>query len=136
MKLKGQLTLLFNQDGMHIEIRDPASGKTFISLELDAKQTCQALSRLGHTHCEMKVHDLDKVGLTKEWKPWEFPCGGNVWDQGKHHIRKKACDLCPEGWEPDLGFNSQGSFFTKGDVPWARTTIRRWVKKEETDPCL
>jgi hypothetical protein len=44
---------------------------------------------------------------------------------------KKAC---PKGWTPDLGFNSQNSFYTdeKGNT-MARTTIRRWVKKGKED---
>ena len=35
--------------------------------------------------------------------------------------------VCPEGWKPDMGFNSQDSFFSKDGKEYARTTIRRWV---------
>lgn len=131
MILDGSITMLAAEDGVRIELRDNASSSLFAVVKLSPTQFCQAMSRLAHTPCEkMEVFDLEKLGKTLEYKPFEFEMP--IVDFNTD--RKKEADelvrkLCPKGWTPDLYFNSQSSFFRRDEKSFARTTIRRWVKK-------
>jgi hypothetical protein len=64
----------------------------------------------------------------RESKSFEFklPEGTDYHNQKQQAINT-VMNTCPESWEPDTSFSSQGSFFTKGEEKWAKTTIRRWV---------
>lgn len=127
MEIKGQITLLFNHDGLRIEVTDKEASVRFLDIELNQKQTCQALSRLGNTPCEIRVQGLDRIGKKHECKIFEFELGNVEWLKEKESAIKKVKKLCPEGWVPDLYFSSQSSFFTKDGKKCARTFIRRWV---------
>lgn len=133
MKLKGAaITILFNDDGLKIEIEDRSSGLTFARIKLNQKETCQALSRLSYTNCECEVYNLNKVNKKMILKPFEFKLPEGVDYYNRITLaRKTVLELCPEGWEPDLGFGSQGSFFTKDKESWATTIIRSYIDIEE-----
>ncbi len=129
MKLRdGRITILSDNEGVDIELRDYGSSIDFVKVRLTSEQFTKALSRLSFTECEVEVFHLDLVGKTQIHKNFEFemPDGVSFKDEKKvaEEIVKRDC---PEGWEPDLYFGSQNSFFTKDDKKYARTIIRRWV---------
>lgn len=129
MEIKGQITLLFSDEGMTLELHDSNANTTFVRIKLNQEQTCQVLSRLSHTECEkMEVRGVDKLGKTHECKKFEFelPEGTN-WTNQRERVLNIVHSMCPEGWEPDIYFGSKDSFFEKDGKKWARCTIRRWV---------
>ena len=132
MKIDAQITMLFNEDGLRIEVHDADASITFLEIHLDATQTCQAFSRLSHTKvsaCE--VRGIEKVGKKMEWDTLEFPFNDHTvsYNERDELAYQEALKACPEGWTPSGHFGSQGSFFDKDGVRHARTTIRRWVEK-------
>lgn len=137
MKLKeGRITLLFSEEGLRVELIDRLSGITFVRVKLNQEQTCQAMSRLAHTHCDIEVFGLEVVGKCLEIKDLTFPIGNVDYYDRKKVAIEKALEFCPEGWVPDEYYGSKGSFYDKKDkdgnkITWARTHIRRWVDKEE-----
>lgn len=136
MIIKGNVTILFNADGVSIEIHDDDAGVEILSLQLDEKQTCQALSRLSRIPCELEMHDdLSVIGKVQERKPFEFqlPADIGYGDDRKKLAIKTANKSCPAGWKAANYYGSQGSFFTKDDKPWARTHIYRWVEKNKKE---
>ena len=130
MKLKnGRITMLASEDGMKIELHDNDASITFAHIKLTPIQLAQALSRLGYTECKIEVHLLDKIGKKMKNKKFTFELPETNTFRNMDMAKKIAIESCPEGWEPDLHFGSQGSFFTKDGKQYARTTIRRWVDK-------
>ena len=128
MKLKdGRITLLFDNDGMKIELHDNDASITFADIRLDKEQTCQALSSLGYTQCDIKMGGLDKIGKKMEVDDLIFEMPKVNWSEENSVAKKIAVEKCLIGWEPDLSFSSQGSFFYKDDKYYAKTFIRRWV---------
>lgn len=130
----GRLTLLFGDEGATIEIRDQPSREVVCEVTLTPEQTCQALSRLGETHCKVKYGELKNVGKKEEYKEFifEIPSISSYRREDRKTIAKEIVkEVCPEGWEPDLYFGSQDSFFTKDDKKYARTMIRRWVVDDD-----
>ena len=132
MKINASITILFREGGLHIEVEDRDASITFLELDLDAAQTCQALSRLGCTPvsaCE--VEGLDRVGKKMEHKKLEFEVPkGTRWTHRKdsdQKLLKLMHKHMPEGWVSDAYFQSQDSFFERDGKEWAQTTIRRWV---------
>ena len=129
MEIDARITILFSDEGLRIEIHDDKAVVTFAVIHLDRKQTCQALSRLSHTHCaKAEVFDLDHVGKTREHKTFEFKMPGSEWKDRTETAKKIAVEQCPKGWTPQLYFGSQTSFFYKDDEAWARTNLMRWVE--------
>jgi hypothetical protein len=132
MKLKGHITILFDHDGLSVEIEDVNSGCRIVRAGLDRKQTCQALSRLACTDCTIEVSDrLELVGKKEEIDKLEFPLGLTgypVTDREEWALREVS-KYCPIGWIPDNYYGSRDSFFQKVNSLdwWARVTIRRWI---------
>jgi len=130
--IKGEATLLFNAEGLHLEIRDDNASIKFLDIHFDEKQTCQLLSRRSNIHCDMEIYGLDRIGKKMEWDKIEFeiPENINYKDQDKvcYEKAKEYClqHLTPD-WEPDLSFNSQDSFFRRDNKDYARCTVRKWV---------
>ena len=122
--------MLFESDGLNIEIYDRASTRQFIKIHMNPNEVTQALGRLCHTECEMaEVFSLDKVGKTMEHKKLRFRMPECDYKEREKVAIKLAEKNCPEGWESDNYFNSQDSFFKKGETTMAQTTIRRYVDK-------
>lgn len=139
MKLpNGRITILINQDGTTIEIRDNDSGTTFARIKLTPEQFSSALSRLSQTECEVEVIGLDRVGKLQEHKQHEFELTGGLTIYNRHNdlpaIIKLANATCPEGWVPDAYFGSKDSLVDRGDKTYARTMIRRWVDRPTDTP--
>lgn len=132
MNINGQITILFNESGLDLEITDKDANTTFAVIKLDREQTCKALSRIGYTSCDIRVCNLDRVGMIHENKKLDFRVGHiETWKVGTKLLYQKANESCPEGWTVDNYFGSQDSTFHKGDELWGRCTIRRWTKKDE-----
>ena len=135
MKINAKLTLLFNSEGLHIQVYDDDSCIQFLDLELNEKQTCDALSRLGH--CEVKnaeVYNLNHVGKIREENKLEFQMPNDVDYTNRKEIAVQiAKEKCPVGWKPSCYFGSRDSFFYKNKEEWARTRIYRWVAKQENE---
>lgn len=135
MKLKGEISIMFDHDGLSIEITDPLSSTAFCKIRLNQEQTCKALSRLGHTDCEMELRGHERVGKKMEWKTLEFAMPEGSAYHDKKAAEETAKTACPEGWEMSSYFGSQESFFMQDGKQMARTTIRRWVALEDK-PCV
>ncbi len=92
-----------------------------------------ALTGRFRTECHIMVDELDKVGLVQENKTFEFYMGTLVETNTPVNMNSEAIRIakreCPEGWVPDENYSSQESFFFRDGEQWARTVIRRWVKK-------
>lgn len=117
-----------------IEIFDRSSLKVFAYIRMTSTEFTTALTGRFRTECQIMVDELDKVGLVHEHKTFEF-CIGYEYDTGlpvnmKEEAIRIAKRECPKGWVPDENYSSQESFFMKYDLQWARTVIRRWVKKD------
>jgi hypothetical protein len=133
----GRITILINQDGTTIELKDNSSYTTFVKIELTPDQLSSALSRLGETKCKIKVFALDKLNKKMINKDFEFEIPEFDYKEMAEKAYEIAKKLCPEGWIPDGGFNSQGSFFKKDGKNYAKTIIRTWLTGrggDENDP--
>ena len=128
-KLKnGKITILFRQDGLKIEVEDGGSSVRFVDITLTQEQLCRALSREACVPCDITLSGLDKIGKTLQHRKFVFELPPDTNYSNKKEKAQEQIKLkCPEGWEPDIYFNSQDSFFTKDDKEYARTTIRQWV---------
>jgi len=134
MKINAKVTVLFDRDGLRIEVYDQDSCTQFLNLQLSPEQTCDALSRLAHTECqEAEVMNLDRVGKVREVRGLEFPYLSSVGHRNREAAIEECKRICPEGWTPMLSFNSQNTFFEVDGFQWARTSICRWVDRLEKD---
>lgn len=137
MKINAQVTIHFESQagysGLFIEVHDKDSSITFLRIGLDEQQATQALSRLAHTECTAEVYGLDRIGKIMECKKFEFPCGDLGWENKKEKAIEISKKYIPDGWISDNRFSSQDSFFKRDGESWARTTIRRWVDKEDSE---
>lgn len=132
MEINAKLTLLFSDEGLRIEIRDDDACVTFFRGKLSTEQACQAMGRLSNTPMEgAEVFGLELVGRKHESETFSFSLPeGTSYDDEKRVAIEVVKELCPNGWKPDLYFNSQNSFTRSGKSVTARTIIRRWVEKE------
>ena len=108
MKLReGKITLLFDDDGLSIELIDGLSTTHFAKVRLNPEQTVKALARLGYCPCEIEVGGLDRVGKKLEHKKFEFeiPKAGEYY-LDKDEAARLAKELCPSGWRPGRCFPS------------------------------
>ncbi len=133
LSIDAQVTILCTGDKVEMWVEDKDSHNQFLELEMSAEAFTAALGRLAARPAKAIVRGLDKIGTAQEIKTWEFQVTDITYDSFYHErlglAEAIAKQDCPEGWEPDMGFNSQNSFFRKGEEEWARTTIRRWVPK-------
>ena len=125
--INASITLLFSHDGATLELHDDDASITFVRLKMNQKQTCQMLSRLGNTHTvECLIAGTDNLGKKIEVDTLELEMPDKVpFGKEKEIAIELAKANCPDGWTPDLYFNSQKSF-SKGR---AYCTIRRWVEQ-------
>ncbi len=124
----GRVSIHFRPEGLRIEVIDHEANLTFCQVELTAEQMANALSGLAYCQAKVEVGGLDKVGLRMEHETLEFPLPeGTKYRNVKEVAVEQVKYFCPDGWEADLWFSSQGSFFRLNGQEFARTTIRRWV---------
>jgi len=135
MKINAAITMLFNNNGLEIEIDDRDAGVLFCKMNLTSEQVTTAFSRLSHTHvdqCEIREQTFPKLGKTMIVKDFIFETK-DIFDTTKkiEDTKQKAIKVCPKGWEIDLYFRSQDSFFHEDGKYYARTRVRKWVDKSE-----
>lgn len=130
-KINAQITIsAAYTDSIAITVHDKDSGTNFLQMVMTREQFINAtMNRLGYTEVGSAfLENIDRVGKTLELDKLvvEVPKYGD-----RKAAAKIAYEKCPEGWVPDLYFQSQESFFNEGGKSYARTTIRRWVEKEK-----
>lgn len=136
MKIKdAAITMLFNEDGLKIELHDQASSTTFASVKLTSEQVTAAFSRICHTDCSIEVFGLDKINKTmeNEYHVFEIPDSLKGYNPDVNELHKLAVASVPEGWTPDKYYGSKGSLFQKDGKQYARVTIRRWIDLENVN---
>jgi hypothetical protein len=143
MKINGNITLLVSKERITLEIQDSDANTTFVKIEMTSEQFCAALGRQGYVKCEStKVQGLERVGKIHENKSFEFeiPDDLRYSDEKKRggldvicEKAMKAAGLLKEGWISENYYRSQNSFFDNNGKYYARTTIRRYVNKPETE---
>ena len=129
-RIKSQITITASyNDSITITITDKAASTSFLQMVMTREQWINAtMNRLAQTEVESTmIHDLERVGKKMEMDTLvvKIPKYGDT-----SSAIANAQKECPEGWLPDLTFQSQNSFFTEGghgERHFARTTIRRWV---------
>jgi hypothetical protein len=123
------ITFLVGRDRISLEVHDMVSREYVCKIEMNPEQLASALGRLGYTPVESCwVGDAEKFNKTMEIDRIEFPLpAGTDYRNRKQAAKAMAFNHCPNGWEPDLWFNSRNSFKTVDGTEWARTSIRRWV---------
>ncbi|QGH72887.1 MAG: hypothetical protein [Podoviridae sp. ctrTa16] len=128
-EIKPSLTFLVNREHTTIEIKDDSSRALFFRGQLTPQELSEALSRMCATKFKGEVMNLCKVGKTHECKRFSFCISRELYSsRNEEEIYKAALSVVPDGWTPDMYFNSQDSFFIDNDGKhYARTTIRRYV---------
>lgn len=123
--------MLIGAESTTIELIDMNANTVFVQVTLTPEQLSQMLSRLSHTHCEIEVMGLDKVGKTHENEQFEFEIDRNISSSTYSVILQKIAqeilDIEGGGWIADVYFSSQNSFFTFNDKNYARCTKRRYI---------
>jgi hypothetical protein len=132
MKINGTLTLLLNDDGLRLEINDNNSGIRIITATLNIEQTCRVLSRQAFTSMEYTefTDNSSNVGKKLEVNKIDVPLGVSSYDKKSEktiEIAEKYIKENYEGWVLWDNFSSQGSYFSRDDIDYARASIRRWV---------
>ena len=129
--MNGSITIRCDRDyPVEITIRDETSRCEFLTATISHQMFVAALGRLASVECDFEVGSLDRIGKTMEHKMLEFEIPESTWKDRKEVALARAHEECPEGWIPDSGFASQGSFFNLDGKNMARTTIRRWVEEQ------
>ena len=126
-EFNGRVDVLFSDDGLRISVTDKSSRTRFVDVHLNQSQTCQALSRVGHTPCKIITRGLDKIGKTLEVDRLSFPLPPGADFRDKEEAQRLVSNHVPDGWIADESFSSQDSFSKSGDEQVAHTTIRRYV---------
>ena len=133
--MKGAITISRPSCGdgskyISIRIKDKCSRISFVDIRIGYAEFTEALTGMSEMECELITRGLQNVGKQKETMPLEFlvcPKGNPIGDR-----KKVAKDLAiantPNGWTPDLYFDSQKSFYHEGTELWARTNIYRYVE--------
>lgn len=128
MEIDAKITLLFSENGLTIDIYNESARTEFISIKLDEKQTCAALSRLARVECIVDVRYLERVGKKRESIRLEFEIPEDTpWDKQKEIAVEISKSICPIGWVPSTYFGSKDSFFDRDGKKYAQTTMYRWV---------
>jgi len=118
-----------SSEGQWIEvtIKDDGSRES-ITAKLTLEDFAMAVTGLGYRPCEMEIpEDPSRLGRTRERMQVSAPIpSGNRSDAATAIIMET-----PEGWKPELYFNSQHSFSGVGSSLVAHTCAYRWVKRGE-----
>lgn len=129
--IDARIDFFINGDRTEIVIHDAVSSLRILEITLTPVQLSQAMGRLSMTKCAVFVNEysLDKLNRKLEVSQHEFEIPDFGYDKRnkKKDVFELAVKSCPDGWQPDNYFESQGSFFTKDNKQYARCTIRRWI---------
>jgi hypothetical protein len=139
MKINAKITMLFNRDGLCLEVEDDDSGVRFLKIELNQEQVCEAMSRLACTSCaSAEVKGLDKVGKKLEMATIfvEMPkdtykvFGSERSKVAVEEVKKYMIENSLTDWVPDFYFGSTDAYCHRDNKFFCKCTIRRWVDKE------
>lgn len=114
-----------------IQVEDEEAKIRFLELEIGLEEFSEVIVGRRSMECDMLVRGIENVGKVIETKWIEFEVSDCEWRDRENMASKLADETAPEGWVASHYFGSQGSFFTKDGKSYARTTISRWVDKEE-----
>jgi len=102
--------------------------------EIDAQITIEqfinaAMNRLGRTDVQKaEIMDIERLGKTMEINRFEMEIPEELRNKKEEEIISKLIiSACPDDWDPDLYFDSKGSFFEKNGKEYVSVTLRRWV---------
>lgn len=132
MKLQGSITLSFPRGGddgkrATIVIRDRTSGVRFCEAELDLLDFAEMMSGLAEIPCELDLHRLDAVGMTRENKTLAYDRSVlGEWDDRMQNLAKAVASDEVDGWEADV----RGALSTKQPSDCVRVRFTRYVKAE------
>jgi uncharacterized membrane protein len=131
-KFNAQISILASYDDLiKITISDKDASLDIIELNLTREQFINAtMNRLSNTEVSSSVaYGIENIGkkLEMDTLVFEIPKGLLRLESVDKTLQKLALKSTPEGWYPDMNFNSQNSFFGKDGKHYARTIIRRWV---------
>ena len=131
MNLEGRITILISKDRTIIEIEDDNASMRFVTVTLSPEQLSACLSRQVCVECKLEVVGLDKVGKKHENSSFVFVIPKELRGSEHHEkLREIAQDLLDkqgDGWISENYFASQGTFFEKDGLIYAKCTIRRWI---------
>lgn len=132
MKLDADITILGSEHGVTIEINDRDANSTICEIELSTKDfVSAAMGRLAHVRCTASVPCPERIGKQHEHKDLIFEMPECSYKDRTDTAIKEAEKSCPEGWFFSKYFGSQGSFWSVDHKNYAKTTIRRYVDKEQ-----
>lgn len=131
MIIPGTLTISRSMNSkeqwIEVTIKDDGSRES-ITAKLTLEEFAMAVMGVGYRPCEVETpSDPSRLGRIKERMQVSAPVPtGNRKDAAAAVIA-----ATPEGWEPELYFNSQESFSGFGSGLVAHTSASRWVKRGE-----
>jgi hypothetical protein len=127
---EGRIDIRPKEDGVQIVITDRIANTVIAEAHLTPEQFCEALSHVSKVKCNVLIGDVNRIGKKHENEMFEFklPEGTTIWSREELDLRALAQSQLENGWIADGYFGSQNSFFEKDGEPWARCTVRRWVK--------
>ncbi len=123
--------LYSNKSCVFIQVKDVDAGIKFLEIEIDFEEFAKCLMGQGEMKCLMKTNKIQNVGKTIKRDTLEFELPMDNYVMEKKDIIDLAKKNCPDGWDVYNYFGSKDSFFTKNNKPYARTQIKKWVKKEK-----
>ena len=116
------------EDYISIQIDDDLSSSMIVRIKLSFEQFAKAITGISSCEGIGTVGHLDHIAKKMEMDTLEFEVPEDMPFKDRADVcYELAKKVAPKGWTPDSGFNSKGTFFKKDDVPYARTTIRRYV---------
>lgn len=114
--LAGEATILFDRDGLRIDITDALSGLMIMSATLTPDATIRALARTGNVDCTLELwHTGAPIGYVCETKTEVIDLGAAKRDRWTHtrdpgQIRALIAPYCVEGWAPIRGYGSSADW--------------------------
>ncbi len=134
MKINASIDILVDGEGARINVYDRDARCCFLKIAMSPEQLSAALGRLSRGPVlSAEIQHLDRLGKTMEVNQIVFPMPADHTENRVSSAIKALADYVPDGWVADLAFNSQGSFFSREGMLWARTVIRRWVDSSESE---
>jgi hypothetical protein len=132
---------------IRIVVRDSSSRTQFLEIDVPLASFAEALTGLSEVECDMKVRDLDRVGLIKESKSVSFDLTADYLKKYGIHAfeRKKIAYLMEQdpdnlfqqenGWALSLYLGSQNSIACLPDnAIRINTSAHRYVKPNKENP--
>ena len=120
-------------DYISVSVHDEDACIQFLNLQIPFASFAEALTGLARTPCTMEFMGLQNVGKKREHKELIITLPDGIrWGAKRKDIAiSEGKKQCPKGWVMDEYFSRQNSFFTEDGKDFARTSINRWVEKED-----